>query len=154
MPHTPPKQKEMPSWAEYIKGSLKSPPEPIQVQLESFSEPITMYCFNALQLLQEHLLRSNLYRNVNKLNIHPEHQWDQSFLPPSSHIRKGTDGSWYKQVISKYIKREALHPHFDLDSVEKDLYRPFIISLEQYQDSTGTKMRGLVWNQLFSPLGF
>jgi hypothetical protein len=32
------------------------PPEPIQVQLESFSEPITMYRFNALQMLQEHLL--------------------------------------------------------------------------------------------------
>jgi hypothetical protein len=30
------------------------PPEPIQVQLESFSEPITMYRFNALQMLQEH----------------------------------------------------------------------------------------------------
>jgi hypothetical protein len=58
------------------------PPEPIQVQLESFSEPITMYRFDALQMLQEHLLRSDLYGDVNKLNVHPEHRWDQTFLPP------------------------------------------------------------------------
>jgi hypothetical protein len=114
------------------------PPEPIQVQLESFSEPITMYRFNALQMLQEHLLRSDLYGDVNKLNVHPEHRWDQTFLPPSSHMREVTDGSWYKQVISKYIKRETVHPQSDLDSVEEDLYQPFVISLELYQDATGT----------------
>jgi hypothetical protein len=49
------------------------PPQPIQVQLESFSGPITMYRFNALQILQEHLLRSDLYGDVNKLNVYPEH---------------------------------------------------------------------------------
>jgi hypothetical protein len=53
---------------------LSSPPELIQVQLESFSEPITMYRFNALQMLQEHLLLSDLYGDVNKLNVHPEHR--------------------------------------------------------------------------------
>jgi hypothetical protein len=115
-------------------------PEPIQVlQLESFSEPITMYHFNALQMLQEHLLRSDLYGDVNKLNVHPEHRWDQTFLPPSSHMREVTDGSWYKQVISKYIKRETVHQHSDLDLVEEDPYQPFVISLELYQDATGTE---------------
>jgi hypothetical protein len=50
------------------------PPEPIQVQLKSFSEPITMYRFNALQMLQEHLLRSDPYGDVNKVNVHPKHR--------------------------------------------------------------------------------
>jgi hypothetical protein len=98
-----------------------------------------MYRFNALQMLQEHHPRSYLYGDVNKLNVHPEHQWDQTFLPPSSHVCEVTDGSWYKQVISnKYIKRETVHPHSDLDSVEEDLYYSFVISLELYQDATGT----------------
>jgi hypothetical protein len=114
------------------------PPEPIQVQLESSSEPITMYCFNALQMLQEHLLQSDLYGDVNKLNVHSEHRWDQTFLPPLSHMREVTEGSWYKQVISKYIKRETVHQHSDLDSVEEDPYQPFVIFLELYQDATGT----------------
>ena len=31
-----------------------------------------------------------------------------------------------------------MHPHSDLDSVEEGPYQPFIISLELYQDATGT----------------
>ena len=49
------------------------PPEPIQVQLESFSGPVTVYQFNAIQQLQQHLLRRDLYGDVNKLNVNPEH---------------------------------------------------------------------------------
>jgi hypothetical protein len=29
---------------------------------------------------------------INKLNGHPEHQWNQAFLPPSCHMREGTGG--------------------------------------------------------------
>ncbi len=54
-------------------------------------------------------------------------------------MREVTDGSWYKQVISKYIKRETVHQHSDLDLVEEDPYQPFVISLELYQDATGTE---------------
>jgi hypothetical protein len=120
-----------------------SPPlEPIQVQLESFSQPVTFYQFNAVQQLQEHLLRQDLYGDLNKLNVNPEHLWDQSFLSPSSHMREVTDGSWYKQAISKYIKGETAHSPSDLNldaaSIEEDPYQHFVISLEQYQDSTGT----------------
>jgi hypothetical protein len=53
-------------------------------------------------------------------------------------MREVTDGSWYKQVISKYIKRETVHYHSDLDSVDEDPHQPFVISLELYQDATGT----------------
>jgi hypothetical protein len=53
-------------------------------------------------------------------------------------MREVTEGSWYKQVISKYIKRETVHHCSDLDSVEEDPYQPFVISLELYEDATGT----------------
>jgi hypothetical protein len=49
-------------------------PKPIQVQLESSSEPVTAYCFNAVQQLGEHLRRCNLFGDVNKLKVNPEHQ--------------------------------------------------------------------------------
>ncbi len=69
------------------------PPEPIQVKPESYPEPVTVYRFNAVQQLQEHLLRRDLYHgDVNKLNVHPEHRWDQWFMPPSSHMREVTNG--------------------------------------------------------------
>jgi hypothetical protein len=97
---------------------------------------------DAIQQLQQHLLRRDLYGDVNKLNVNPEHQWDQSFLPPSSHKREVTNGSWYKQVISRYIKGETAHPPSDLNlsagSTVEDPHQPFLITLEQYQDSTGT----------------
>jgi hypothetical protein len=116
------------------------PPEPIQVQLESFSEPVTVYWFSAIQQLQQHLLRCDVYGDVKKMNVNPQHQWDQSFLPPSSHMREVTDGSWHKQVI--YIKEETVHPPSDLNlsagSTVEDPHQPFLITLEQYQDSTGT----------------
>jgi hypothetical protein len=72
------------------------PPEPIQVQLELFYEPITMYRFNALQMLQGHLLRSDLYGDVNKLTVHPEHPWEGT-----SH-RHGTIG-WSRGFTSKFF---------------------------------------------------
>jgi hypothetical protein len=39
---------------------------------------------------KEHLVRRDLYGDVNKLDVNPEHQWDLSFLPPSSHMREVT----------------------------------------------------------------
>jgi hypothetical protein len=57
-----------------IHNKFPSPsPEPIQVQLQYFSEPVNVYQFNAVKKLQEHLLRRDLYGDVNKLNINPEH---------------------------------------------------------------------------------
>ncbi len=52
------------------------PPEAIQVQLESFPEPVTIYRFDAIQQLQAHLLQHDLYGDLNKLNVNPNHQWD------------------------------------------------------------------------------
>jgi hypothetical protein len=47
------------------------PPEAIQVQLESFTEPLTIYPFNFLDQLQEHLLKGHLYGDLTKLNECP-----------------------------------------------------------------------------------
>jgi hypothetical protein len=56
-------------------------------------------------------------------------------------MREVTDGSWYKQVISRYIKGETAHPPSDLNlsagPTVEDPHQPFLITLEQYQDSTG-----------------
>jgi hypothetical protein len=49
------------------------PPHPIFVELKSFTEPITIYHFDAIQQLQDHLLRRDLFGDVNKLNVHPQH---------------------------------------------------------------------------------
>ena len=118
------------------------PPVPIQVSLESFTEPVTVYRFNAVSQLQEHLLCRDLYGDVNKLNVHPEHRWDQSFMPPSSNMREITDGSWYKDVVSCYIQGETGQNPSDIEltsvTTEPDPHQHFLISLEQYQDSTGT----------------
>ena len=57
-------------------------------------------------------------------------------------MREVTDGRWYKLAISRYIKGETAHTPSDLalgaGSTQQDPHQPFLISLEQYQDSTGT----------------
>ena len=117
------------------------PPERIQVQLESFPEPVTVYRFDVIEQLKQHLIRFDLYGDLNKLNVHPDHRWDQSILPPSTHMREVTDGSWYKKAVSKYIGGQSTHlPPSDLEDTlsTEDQYASFVITLEQYQDSTGT----------------
>ncbi len=53
-----------------------------------------------------------------------------------------TNESWYTHVISMYIKGKTAHPPSNLDlgadATKQDPHEPFLISLEQYQDSTGT----------------
>jgi hypothetical protein len=66
----------------------------------------------------------------------------QSSLLPSSHMHEVTNESWYTHVISMYIKGKTAHPPSNLDlgadATKQDPHEPFLISLEQYQDSTGT----------------
>jgi hypothetical protein len=59
----------------------KSTPEAVSVQLESFSEPITMYRFDAVQQLQQHLPDA-IFMVISKLNVNPDHRWDQTIPPP------------------------------------------------------------------------
>jgi hypothetical protein len=53
------------SWPECIVSSQVHP-EAVSVQLESFSEPITMYRFDAVQ--QQHLLDA-IFMVISKLNV-------------------------------------------------------------------------------------
>jgi hypothetical protein len=115
------------------------PPEAIQVQLESFLEPVTIYRFDAIQQLQAHLLRHDLYGDLKKLNVHPNHRWDQSFLPPSCHMREVTDSDWYKDQVAA-INQTATGTFFsDLDKglTKKKQFQSFLFPVEQYQDATG-----------------
>ena len=50
------------------------PPEVVQVQLESFSDLVTIYCFNAIDQMQVHLLRQDLYGNLEKVNVNADNR--------------------------------------------------------------------------------
>jgi hypothetical protein len=116
------------------------PPEAIPVQLESFPEPVTIYRFDAIQQLQAHLLRHDLYGDLEKLNVHPEHRWDQSFMPPSGHMREVTDSAWYKAEVSATmnIGRTTSFPsELENGLAQTSKYQSFLFPLEQYQDATG-----------------
>ena len=58
----------------------------MEVKLDSLAEPVIVYRFDAVEQLKQHLLREDLYGDITKLNVHPEHRWDQSYLPPTSHM--------------------------------------------------------------------
>ena len=109
------------------------PPQRIEVQLQSFSDPVIVYRFDAIEQLKQHLARKDLYGDLSKLNVHQDHRWDQTYLPPTSHMAEVTDGSWYQNAVSRYISGH--NPH---DFLVEDPYTQFLITLEQYQDSTGT----------------
>jgi hypothetical protein len=119
------------------------PPEAIKIQLESFLEPVTIFRFNAIQQLQAHLLRHDLYGDLEKLNVHPEHRWDQSHLPLSSHMREVTDSPWYRDAVSAtFNKQTGIFPSDLVDpdedgSINKEPYQTFLFPVEQYQDATG-----------------
>jgi len=48
-----------------------------------------------------------------------------------------TDGVWYKNAISQHINPPALSDLHD-PFLPQDKYTPFVITIEQYQDATGT----------------
>ena len=111
------------------------PPERIEVQLESMTEPIVVYRFDAMLQLQQHLLRHDLYGDLTHLNVDPNHRWDQSHLSPSSNMGEVTDGEWYRDAVDVYITNPAVD---NLGLNQPEQFQRFLITLEQYQDSTGT----------------
>jgi hypothetical protein len=118
-----------------------SPPaEAIKVKLESFPEEVTMYRFDVVKQLQDHLLRADLYRDLGKLNVNQENPWDQSCRPPFKHYNEVTDGTWYKAAIEEHLSGQPISPPNDLEDRFDDFIR-FIITLELYTDSTGTDQK-------------
>jgi hypothetical protein len=65
-----------------------------------------MYRFDAVQQLQQHLLDA-IFMVISKLNVNPDHRWDQTIPPPSSHMREVTDGSWHGEVVSRILGRSS-----------------------------------------------
>jgi hypothetical protein len=82
----------------------KSTPEAVSVQLESFSEPITMYRFDAVQQLQQHLPDA-IFMVISKLNVNPDPMGSNH--PTTSHMREVTDGSWHGEVVSRILGRSS-----------------------------------------------
>ena len=124
------------------------PPEQIMVQLESFSDPVALYRFNAIEQLQKHLSRQDLYGDVSKLNVNQEHPFDQSYPVPTSASREITDGTWYPEAVAYYLLGERagaipddldVPPH-DEDAIH-DQYDKFLLILEEYKDSTGNDQK-------------
>jgi hypothetical protein len=63
-------------------------------------------------------------------------RWDQTIPPPSSHMREVTDGSWHGEVVSHPRGHQVCSP---LDEDLRDSFDvSFVISVEEYQDATGT----------------
>jgi hypothetical protein len=99
-----------------------------------------MYRFDAVQQLQQHLLRCDLYGDL-KTECQPDHRWDQTIPPPSSHMREVTDGSWHVRLYraSSDGHQVCSPPILTKISLNDELqYSSFVISVEEYQDATGT----------------
>jgi hypothetical protein len=121
--------------------TFPSPPaQAIQVKLESFPEEVTMYRFDAVKQLQDHLLRADLHRDLEKLNVNQVDRWDQSRLPPFKHYNEVTDGTWCKAALAKHLIGRPMTQPNDSEHPSAEFIR-FLITLELHTDSTGTNKK-------------
>jgi hypothetical protein len=97
--------------------TFPSPPaEAIQVKLESFPEELTTHPFDVVKQSQDHLLRADLDRQLDKLNIkNQDNRWDQSCLPPFKHHNEVTDGTWDKAALAEHTTGQPMTPPNDLE---------------------------------------
>jgi hypothetical protein len=135
-PNNPLLTKRKPFMARMHRKFPSPPPEAVVVELESFTTPITIYRFDAMQQLQAHLLRQDLYGDLDKLNVDPDNRWDQSSHPTSTNLREVTDSPWFKDKVAD-VNTPNLLPD-DL-CLQQDGFQhiPFVFPVEQYQDATG-----------------
>ena len=121
------------------------PPEAILVQLECLAEPITMYQFDGILQLQHHLLRKDLYGDLSRLNVNQTDPFDQSLPLPLSGMREITEGTWHRRALSRNNPGPAagaapddLQELLAEEDRSEDKYRKFMLTLEEYKDSTGS----------------
>ena len=145
------------------------PPEAVLVQLECFDDPITMYRFNGMDQLQQHLRRKDLYGDLSRLNANQTDPFNQSLPVPQSGMREITEGTWHHEALSRETQAGAarmkaknvfemggtkvteglqdLQAPDDLQDLSmnevnegplEDMYREFLLTLEEYKDSTGS----------------
>jgi hypothetical protein len=93
--------------------------------------------FEAMQQLKASLLRHDLQGNLDELNVHPEHRWDQSVLPPSTHLREVTDSPWFKDKVSKVKNQNIFLSDLPDPQEQEPQHSRFLIPVEQRQDATG-----------------
>jgi hypothetical protein len=115
------------------------PPEAILVELESFDEPVTVYRFNAMDQLQRHLLRKDLYGDITKLNVNQTSPFDQSLPVPPSAMREITDGTWHPEALLRHLCQDI--PMDDLGDTVEDIFEKFLLTFELYTDGTGTDQK-------------
>ena len=115
------------------------PPEANNVQLESFPDPVTIYRFDAIQQMKAHLVRPDLYGNLEHLNVNPNNRWDQSVPSCSTHMREVTDSPWFKDNVAEANGHNRLPSDLEGEGPgPTDIgYIPFLFPAEQYQDATG-----------------
>jgi hypothetical protein len=135
-PNNPLLTKRNPFMARMHRKFPSPPPEAVMVQLETFESPITIYRFDAMQQLQAHLLRQDLYGNLDKLNVNPDDRWDQSVHPCSTHLREVTDSPWFKDKVAE-VNNCTLLPDDLVLPRDGSQHIPFLFPVEQYQDATG-----------------
>jgi hypothetical protein len=135
-PSNPLLTKRNPSMAQKHRKFPSPPPEAVMVQLETFESPITIYCFEAMQQLQAHLLRQDLHGNLDKLNVNPDDRWDQSVHPCSTDLREVTDSPWFKDKVAEVNNRNLLPDDLVLPR-DGSQHIPFVFPVKQHQDATG-----------------
>jgi hypothetical protein len=111
------------------------PPVAIQVTLESFAEPVTIYRFDAVKQLQAHLLRHDLYGDLQKLNVNPENPWDQSLPSRPTHMREVTDSQWFKDNVAAANAASSLPSDLD-EGTAPSQYINFLLPIDTYEDAT------------------
>ena len=96
--------------------------------------------------MQAHLLRQDLYGNLEKVNVNSDNRWDQSVPPHSTHMREVTDSPWFKDVVARANGVPDLASDLEVPAgltsptgmpAEDPSYIRFVFPVEQYQDATG-----------------
>ena len=123
------------------------PPVAILVQLECFDSPVPVYRFDAIEQLQQHLLRKDLYGDLSRLNVDQDDPYNQTVPAPPSGMREIRESSWFKRAVLSHILGlpggSTTTASLDMPTVEEtpadlDPYHKFLLTLEEYKDSTGT----------------
>jgi hypothetical protein len=90
-----------------------------------------------MQQLQAHLLRQDLYGNLDKfLNVNPDDRWDQSVHPCSTNLREVTDSPCFKDKVAEVNNCNLLPDDLVLPQ-DGSQHIPFVFPVEQCQDATG-----------------
>jgi hypothetical protein len=101
---------------------------------------LTIYRFDAMQQLQAHLLRHDLYGDLQKLNVNPDNRWDQSLPPRPTHMREVTDSPWFKDNVAAANRGSSLPSDLDEETAATQ-HMNFLFPIDHYEDATGNDQK-------------